>query len=85
MPNPMMKCGHAANAQDENGNPCCVICVGIDPGAEIIDNSSPSLEDRKSKCTYCDNTRDSSADLPFFKHQPNKDVDSHYCGCKGWN
>ena len=27
----------------------------------------------------------SSFDLPFFKHQPDKPHDEHYCGCFGWD
>lgn len=27
----------------------------------------------------------SSASLPFFKHQPEKEYDQHFCGCWGWD
>jgi hypothetical protein len=27
----------------------------------------------------------SSRSLPFFKHRPDKDTDTHYCGCWGWD
>jgi hypothetical protein len=47
---PMMKCGHAANAHDQDGNPCCVICIGF-PGAKEIDTSR-DLSGRKARCAY---------------------------------
>lgn len=96
----MMKCGHAANATRKvNGEdfPCCVICAGIDPGADIVDDSPPSLEGRTSKCSSCKGvgkgrytgtvagTAPSSPDLPFFEHLPNSPFDKHYCGCWGWD
>lgn len=49
---PMMKCGHSANAINGHGNPSCVICVGIHPGAEIIDDNPSDLTGRKARCTY---------------------------------
>lgn len=49
----MMKCGHAANAINaKTGKPSCVICVGIHPGAETIDDAPPSLIGRKARCSY---------------------------------
>lgn len=48
---PLMKCGHTAQGVDENGNPVCVICYGINAGAtEIAD--TPDLEGRKARCAY---------------------------------
>jgi hypothetical protein len=91
----MMKCGHAANAVNGNGDPACVICVGIDLGAEIVDESPPSLEGRMAKCAYRrmrnkqphpDNlTVPSSPDLAFFEHKPDAEFDVYYCGCWGWD
>jgi hypothetical protein len=51
MTTPMMKCGHAANATDQEGKPCCVICAGIDPGYNQI-VQSPDLTGRMAKCSY---------------------------------
>lgn len=80
----MMKCGHAANAENGKGDPCCVICYGIVPGADEIDDSPPSLEGRMSKC--CNKSIvPSSPSLAFFKHYPDREFDSHYCGCRGWD
>jgi hypothetical protein len=81
---PMMKCGHAANATTE-GKPCCVICAGIVPGAYEIAEAQPDLSGRKAKCCYCSSLADSSSDLAFFAHTPDKATDNYYCGCLGWN
>jgi len=77
----MMKCGHSANATSEDGSPCCVICVGIHPGAEIIDSNPPSLEGRMSICPLCKRTTPSDAELFLFKHLPDQPYDEHHCGC----
>ena len=83
----MMKCGHAANATNGKGEPSCVICIGIHPGAEEI-AETPVLANRKSHCAYymgCKTEKDSNTNLPFFQHKPDHEFDQHYCGCKGWN
>jgi len=48
----MMKCGHAASGTDSDGNPVCVSCYGIDPGAKIIDTDPPNLAGRMARCAY---------------------------------
>jgi hypothetical protein len=48
---PVMKCGHAANAVTQFGDPTCVICIGIDSGASIV-ASQPDLTGRMMRC-YC--------------------------------
>lgn len=81
-----MKCGHAANARDENGNPVCVICFGIVGGATEIDESPPSLEGRMARCDECHkSTQPSSTNLPFFEYKPGSPEDVYYCGCRGWD
>ena len=65
---PMMQCGHAANATDGEGKPCCAICVGLDPGATII-AEKPSLEGREAQCPYCKKTVLSSWNLAFFEYK----------------
>lgn len=82
---PMMKCGHAANAVDKDGNPCCAICAGFTPNAFIVDDSAPDLTGRKAKCCYCGKERESSPELPFFEYKPDKEYDKFYCGCWGWD
>lgn len=37
---------------------------------------------KRRKCTA---EQPSGTDLPFFSYQPNKDFDSFYCGCWGWD
>jgi len=81
---PMMKCGHAANAEDENGNPVCVICAGITPDAYVV-AEMPDLSGRRAKCVYCERKVQSSTDLPFFEYRPNEEFDIYYCGCYGWD
>lgn len=87
----MMQCGHAANATDQNGKPCCVICAGIqEPQAHAI---APPMDfrGRKAQCSYCHREAESSADLAFFEIGYWKDGnhlyhhDSYYCGCRGWD
>lgn len=85
MTKPMMKCGHAANAEKAlSEEPCCAICLGIHPGAGEVDENPGSLEDRKAKCMYCKKEADSKPELPFFGHTPTRDQDEYYCGCRGW-
>jgi len=81
----MMRCGHAANAVDANGDLCCVICVGIRPGATVVDSSPPSLDGRTARC-YCGREEPSDPTrLAFFEHVPDADHDRYYCGCRGWD
>ena len=88
---PMMKCGHAANSVNrKTGDPVCVICIGIDPGADVI-ASTPDLTGRTAKCGYnnpgtsCNATAPSDPHLAFFGYRPEKEFDEYYCGCRGWD
>lgn len=84
----LMKCGHIANAIDSKGNPICAICAGVNPGFDKTDhecNGSEGLKGRKAVCQYCGAEVDSNWDLPFFKYRPDRDTDSYYCGCMGWD
>ncbi len=79
----MMKCGHAANAVDGNGNPVCAICYGIkSAGREVVE--TPDLTGRTAKCSCCPKTVESTMDLPFFSHHAKAEFDGFYCGCRGW-
>lgn len=89
MSNPMMKCGHAANAVVVAGNaPFCAICACGD-----VDEKPASLAGRMAKCTYLkkrngkphDGAVLSSVDLPFFESKPDEPFDAYYCGCWGWD
>lgn len=84
----LMKCGHTANATIED-RPCCAICVGLTPDAEIVDEKLIDLTGRKAKCSqhrFADGgIVDSDLRLAFFKHNPDAEYDSYYCGCWGWN
>jgi hypothetical protein len=65
MNKPMMVCGHVANAVDSKGSPCCVICIGIFPGAETVANT-PDLTYRIAQCT-CGAKVPSATNLAFFE------------------
>ena len=85
----MMKCGHAANAHTKRGDnpnaPCCAICIGINPGADEVNDNPPDLSSRTAKCSYGGNEVPSSTKLAFFEHCPDKPYDRYYCGCFGWD
>ncbi len=85
---PLMACGHTANAHDEQGNPVCVICTGIHPGADQV-AEKPDLTGRMAECLGCRHTpptqTQSSWNLPFFRYQPGQQTDSYDCGCYGWD
>lgn len=96
----LMKCGHVSNAERilEDGNrvPTCVICFGIEEGAETVlreCQGSDGLKGRKARCQYaspkrgytCQGEVDSQWELPFFEHRPDQEHDKYYCGCWGWD
>lgn len=83
----LMQCGHIANAI-RDGKPVCVICSGIDAGAEVVvgkRHDGVGLEGRVAQCPYCSKKVTSKWNLPFFEHRPDLPTDSYYCGCFGWN
>jgi len=88
-----MKCGHTANGtlNSKNGikldppTPVCLVCYGINEGAEIIRIEQPSLKNRKATCIYCMRVARSDCQLAFFEYTPNIPYDKYYCGCKGWD
>ena len=85
----LMKCGHVAQAKDQHDHPCCAICAGITPAAFEVERElthpTDGLEGRKAECPYCGRTTDSRWTLPFFEYRPDKETDSYYCGCFGWD
>jgi hypothetical protein len=98
---PMMACGHRANAvhhlPDGGTEPSCAICAGLTPGA-LIPVPEPDLTGRTARCSYygtrprplggaqCQSERPSTAPgLAFFEHQPDKPFDRYFCGCWGWD
>lgn len=80
----MMKCGHAANGTRHNGEPVCVICFGLRPGAHEIDEAPPLLAGREAKCD-CGSRQASSSDLAYFEATPELATDLFYCGHNGWD
>ena len=80
----VMKCGHAAMAELDDGRPVCPICYGIVPGADEP-AEQPRLDGRFARCVYCGRVEPSSPNLPFFEWRKSKPEDSYYCGCRGWD
>ena len=84
----LMKCGHIAQATDFEGKPVCAICAPYDKGVtvdKVIKDEKDGLEGRKARCSWCGHTTESRWNLPFFEYRPDKDTDSFYCGCGGWD
>lgn len=80
----IMECGHAANATCK-GEPICVICTGIHPGAKTI-AKTPDLTGRTARCSYGGHADvPSRLNLAFFEYLPGQEFDRYYCGCYGWN
>ena len=76
----IMKCGHAPNAIDGEGNPACVICFGSIEAKTIIEIE---LElGRKAQCSICDKVVDSREHLPFFRYRGKASYEAlHKCKC----
>lgn len=72
----IMKCGHAVETLRK---PRCAICDETEVISQVID-----INGRKAKCIDCNNIVDSKVTLPFFRYQPDKEMDTYYCGCRGW-
>lgn len=84
MLNKLMKCGHTALSKDPHGKPACPMCVGITDDARTAETTIPDLTNRRAACS-CGHEVGSRLNLPFFRHQPDREKDSFYCGCRGWN
>lgn len=73
MGNPIMACGHAANALTSDGHPICVICSGMTPTASIVAENQPDLSARMALCE-CGASMPSDSDLAFFEYRGDKRV-----------
>lgn len=80
----LMMCGCLSTGVDAKGRPVCASHVGIEPGAEVVNENPPNLDGRRAKCRYCENIRPSGFNLPYFRWNPEGE-DEWYCGCRGWN
>lgn len=82
--NPMMKCGHAANATSKRDGevdlPCCAICVCF-----VVAEKQPDLTGRQARCSCFRKEPSDPQKLAFFEHRPESEFDSYYCGCNGWD
>lgn len=83
MPATMMRCGCRAQGNTQDGKPICVTHFDTPEGRE--EAPAPDLSGRESVCCYCRKTKPSSVELPFFTHHPERQMDSHYDGCRGWD
>lgn len=95
----LMQCGHTANSTYQD-QPVCAICftaggrVSTAMKALTVAEKT-SLNLRRARCSYgqqgfCKNIKnitevDSDYDLAFFKYDPEKEFDTYYCGCFGWD
>lgn len=44
------------------------------------------LEGRTARCCYgCGSYDNSRPSLPFFEYRPDREYDTYYCGCYGWD
>lgn len=83
MERPMMRCGCVAQGTTQvNGEkiPCCVV-----HGTTKLADTQPDLAGRISICSSCSRETESKLSLPFFTHRPEREKDSHYDGCYGWD
>ncbi len=44
-----------------------------------------NTEKRRAKCIQCALKTESNSGLAFFESKPEKEFDSYYCGCYGWD
>ena len=44
-----------------------------------------ALDGREARCPDCGSREPSAPSLPFFQHRPDREYDSYYCGCYGWD
>jgi len=79
----MMKCGCSQNGSRKNNDGTWIEGCVIHSCYEPIE--TPSLENRKAKCSYGCKITESTTSLAFFRHQPQKEMDEYYCGCYGWD
>src|SRR4029077_7656227 len=93
---PILSCGHDATKHFKHSwehfhkgshSPWyCEVC-----GSDSPIKFRPGLAGRQAKCTYCgalaasDGEQGKYCDLPFFQHRPERERDSYYCGCRGWD
>ena len=79
----LMRCGHTNNAVTDLKAPVCVICGCI----EVVRacEGTEGLEGRKAVCLDCGKKTVSEWSLAFFRHCPDTEHDTWYCGCRGWD
>jgi hypothetical protein len=84
-----MECGHVSNAlhTEEDGTQIqvCLQCFAI-PFIRKEAKTPANLKNRIARCTKsCGAMKPSSPDLSYFHYEKDKEFDSFYNGCEGWN
>lgn len=82
----LMTCGCSAQGfmvgnKTGEKTPACVVHDCITPV-----ETQPDLTGRQAVCCYSGHRpTDSRFTLAYFAYQPEKETDSYYCGCYGWD
>jgi len=76
----LMKCGCIAQGKTSNDKSICITHM-----EKIPMEDPPDLSERVARCEQKCKSVQSSPDLPFFVYQPDREFDTYYCGCRGWN
>lgn len=98
---PIMRCGHAATGRVDGQFVCaaCIglnrgATQPMDPQPNLegrrarcrdYGSGSPSCTRWSCGDRVCRCERPSSPALPFFQYHPDREFDSFYCGCWGWD
>ena len=79
----MMPCGCRISGRNTlTGLPHCAI---HDTEGTVLVSPKTLLKNRIARCSWCGKETKSDFNLPFFQYCPEKDKDSYYCGCGGWD
>jgi len=79
---PMMKCGHRAQSQNGDGALLCIICAGINEGADKV--AEEVTKKRIAECS-CGSLASSLESIAFYKKNKPSELDEYYCGHSGWS
>ena len=82
----LMSCGHMVNYYRMETGSAVLTCATC--GLSGYDNAlrklaaQEGLEGRTSRCHECGRSRPSSWQLAAFRHFPERENDTHFCGCQ---
>lgn len=78
----LLTCGCVASATDgRTGKPACL----WHSSKPVEASKAPDLTGRKARCAQCGEAASSDLRLAYFQHRPERDFDTYYCGCFGFN